>query len=137
MNVINQQILSYQQSDAGLLEQIEKETKNLEKHKADLTGLYEEKSQLDEKLDQADDVLDEAKKQYQDLEQDITAKEQAIEDAKADIIEYLNEGGTLKAKVGRYDTMLENILRNGCWNIRARKKKQRRRKYSLPLESKS
>lgn len=61
MNVINQQILSYQQSDAGLLEQIEKETKNLEKHKADLTGLYEEKSQLDEKLDQADDVLDEAK----------------------------------------------------------------------------
>ena len=44
MNVINQQILSYQQSDAGLLEQIEKETKNLEKHKADLTGLYEEKS---------------------------------------------------------------------------------------------
>ena len=61
---------------------------------------------MDEKLDQADDVLDEAKKQYQDLEQDITAKEQAIEDAKADIIEYLNEGGTLKAKVGRYDTML-------------------------------
>ena len=50
---------------------------------------------MDEKLDQADDVLDEAKKQYQDLEQDITAKEQAIEDAKADIIEYLIEGGTL------------------------------------------
>lgn len=128
MNVINQQILSYQQSDAGLLEQIDKETKNLEKHKADLTGLYEEKSQLDEKLDQADDVLDEAKKQYQDLEQDITAKEQAIEDAKADIIEYLNEGGTLKAKVGRYDTMLENI------NLRKTELKKRLLEYTSEEE---
>ena len=109
MNVINQQILSYQQSDAGLLEQIEKETKNLEKHKAD-------------------DVLDEAKKQYQDLEQDIASKEQAIEDAKADIIEYLNEGGTLKAKVGRYDTMLENI------NLRKTELKKRLLEYTSEQE---
>lgn len=67
-------------------------------------------------------------KQYQDLEQDITAKEQAIEDAKADIIEYLNEGGTLKAKVGRYDTMLENI------NLRKTELKKRLLEYTSEEE---
>ena len=32
-----------------------------------------------------------------------------IETAKSDIIEFINEGGNLKEKIARYDTMLENI----------------------------
>ena len=35
--------------------------------------------------------------------------EQEIEDCKSDIIEYISESGSVKAKVGRYDAMLENI----------------------------
>ncbi len=54
----------------------------------------------------------------------------------------MNEGGTLKAKVGRYDTMLENI------NLRKTELKKRLLEYTseeekkdggskAPLESKS
>lgn len=127
-NVMQQQILSYQQSDASLTEQIEKETGNLKRHKEALAALYEEKSELDETLDHADDRLDEAKKQYQNLENGIADKEQAIETAKSDIIEFLNEGGTLKAKVGRYDTMLENI------NLRKTELKKRLLEYTSEEE---
>ena len=35
--------------------------------------------------------------------------QQEIENCKTDIIEYVHESGTLQAKVGRYDAMLENI----------------------------
>lgn len=55
----------------------------------------------------------------------------------------MNEGGTLKAKVGRYDTMLENInlrkteLKKRLLEYTSEEEKQRRRKHSLPLESKS
>ncbi len=134
-NVIGQQILSYQQNEAGLLEQIEKENKTLEKQQAELAKLYEDKGGLDEKLDAADDVLDEAKSHYDKLEQGITAKEQEIEDSKSDIIECLNEGGTLKAKVGRYDTMLENInLRKTELNQRFLEYKSEEEKSAIEKE---
>ena len=45
-------------------------------------------------------------KSYEDA---IEKLQEEIEKSKADIIEYLNDGANLKAKVGRYDTMLENI----------------------------
>ena len=39
----------------------------------------------------------------------LEAFREEIEKSKADIIEYLNDDANLKAKVGRYDAMLENI----------------------------
>ncbi|MCM1084473.1 MAG: chromosome segregation protein SMC [Clostridium sp.] len=109
INVIAQQILSFQQSDENLSEQLEKAKSELEKYKNELKELYEKKSVLDEQLDNADSVLDEANEKHDTLKQAISDAENEIEDSKSEIIEYLNEGGTLKAKVGRYDTMLENI----------------------------
>ncbi|MGN0368471.1 MAG: chromosome segregation protein SMC, partial [Wujia sp.] len=134
-NVVSQQILSYQQNESGLQEQIEREKNNLERHQTELAKLYEEKNELDEKLDHADDQLDEAKNAYQELESSIAEKEKKIEDSKADIIEFLNEGGTLKAKVGRYDTMLENIqLRKTELNQRFLEYKSEEQKASVEKE---
>ena len=109
INVITQQILSFRQNDENLGEQLEKANGELVKYKNELKELYEKKSVLDEQLDNADSVLDEAKEKHDKLKQAISDAENEIEDSKSEIIEYLNEGGTLKAKVGRYDTMLENI----------------------------
>ena len=60
-------------------------------------------------MDSADDVVDEAQAVSQAIEEEIAGLLEEIEKSKADIIEYLNDDANLKAKVGRYDTMLENI----------------------------
>lgn len=109
INLLNQQILSYRQNEDNVNEQYTKVTDNLKGYTEELGKLYQVKSELDEKLDNADDVLDKATTAYEDLKQLIVDKEEEIESSKSDIIEFLNEGGTLKAKVGRYDTMLESL----------------------------
>lgn len=131
INLISQQILSYRQSEDGINEQLSKVRADLARYTNELQELYSKKEVLDEKLDNADDVLDTAKESYEQLKQNIADKEQEIEDSKSDIIEYLNEGGTLKAKVGRYDTMLENInLRKTQLNQRFLENKSEEEKYN-------
>ncbi len=109
VNVLNQQIISGKQNDESINEQIDKLNISLDKCKQELTKLYESKEELDEKLDNADDLLDGANSKYEEINNRIISNEKEIEDSKTEIIELLNEGGNLKAKVGRYDTMLENI----------------------------
>ena len=136
VNLLNQQIESYKSGKTEVLSQIEKGNADIEKYKTELSTLYEQKSEMDEKLDSADDVLDEATSSYEELKKSIADKEQEIEDSKSDIIEYLNEGGTLKAKVGRYDTMLENInLRKSELNHRFLEQKSEEEKYKLEKEN--
>ncbi len=131
INLLNQQILSYRQNEDTVNEQFEKVTTQLNTYKEELKKLYEVKSELDEKLDNADEVLDKATNKYEELKQQIADKEEEIETSKSDIIEFLNEGGTLKAKVGRYDTMLESLnLRKTQLNQKFLENKSEEEKYS-------
>lgn len=135
INLLNQQILSYKQSEDNVNEQMSKVKIDLEKYSGELKELYSKKEILDEKLDTADDVLDTATNAYEQMKQRISDNEQEIENSKSDIIEYLNEGGTLKAKVGRYDTMLENInLRKAQLNQRFLENKSEDEKYKSEKE---
>lgn len=135
INVIGQQILSYRQNADSIGEQITKSQAALARYGEALAKYYEEKSVLDEKLDHADDVVDDANTAYEKLKNRIADEEQEIEDAKGEIIEYLNEGGTLKAKVGRYDTMLENIgLRKTQLNQRFLENKSDEQKFKAEQE---
>ncbi len=130
INVVGQQIISYQQNSDSVKEQMDKVNADLARYAAELKKYYEEKSVLDEKLDNADDVLDEAVSENDELKKRISDSENEIEDSKAEIIESLNEGGALKAKVGRYDTMLENIsLRKTQLNQRFLENKSDEEKY--------
>ncbi len=131
INLLNQQILSYRQNEDTVNEQFEKVTAELKNHQEELKKLYEIKSELDEKLDNADEVLDDATNKYEELKQLIIDKENEIENSKSDIIEFLNEGGTLKAKVGRYDTMLESLnLRKTQLNQKYLENKAEEGKYT-------
>ncbi len=136
INVVSQQILSYKQGEDNLNEQIDKIKADLDKFATELKGLFEEKAVLDEKLDNADDVLDEATTKNEALKNKIINEEDEIENSKSEIIEFLNEGGTLKAKVGRYDTMLENInLRKTQLNQRFLENKSDEEKYNKEKSS--
>ncbi len=135
INVITQQILSYKQNEDSINEQISKANADIEKYSQELKKHYEEKAVLDEKLDNADDVLDSEISKNENIKNMIADEEREIEDSKSEIIEYLNEGGTLKAKVGRYDTMLENInLRKTQLNQRFLENKSEEEKYGKEKE---
>lgn len=132
INLLNQQILSYKQNEDTVNEQYNKVTVELKNHQEELKKLYEVKAELDEKLDNADEVLDQATNKYEELKVTISNKENEIESSKGDIIEFLNEGGTLKAKVGRYDTMLESLnLRKTQLNQKFLENKSEEEKFTL------
>ncbi len=136
INVIEQQILSYNQNEENVKEQLQKANAELKRCGEELEGLYDKKTALDEQLDDADDVLDRATEKNEKLKQAIAEAEREIEDSKSEIIEFLNEGGTLKAKVGRYDTMLENInLRKTELNQRFLESKSEEEKYTAEKET--
>ncbi len=109
VKVISEQINSARQNDEHISTQINRIQAELNKQIYEKTEYESKKEQLDNKLNNADNVLDNAKENSQAIMDKIASYEEGIEKCKADIIEYLNEGSTLKAKVGRYDTMLENI----------------------------
>ncbi len=109
VNVLKQQISNAKSTDIHLSEQIDRINQSLASQEKEKREFQEKKAALDEKMDSADDVVDEAQAVSQAIEEEIAGLLEEIEKSKADIIEYLNDDANLKAKVGRYDTMLENI----------------------------
>ncbi|MCM1156868.1 MAG: chromosome segregation protein SMC [Bacteroidales bacterium] len=109
VNVLNQQISNAQSTDVHMSEQIDRINQSLASQEKEKHEFQEKKAILDEKMDNADDVVEEAQAVSEGIEEEIAGLEEEIEKSKADIIEYLNDGANLKAKVGRYDAMLENI----------------------------
>ena len=69
----------------------------------------ENKSELDGQLEELLRVRDEAKGLLSIIQKKIEALNTGVEKDKNDIIETLNERATIKTKMGRYDTMLEQI----------------------------
>ena len=109
INVINQQIVTLKLNDKNIHDHIDRINSQIEAGRKELQEYYNKKTALDEELDGADDSLEQAKEAAAGISETIEKLENEIEDCKANIIEYINESGTLKAKVGRYDAMLENI----------------------------
>ncbi|MCR5702918.1 MAG: chromosome segregation protein SMC [Lachnospiraceae bacterium] len=109
VNVLNQQISNAKSSDVHMSEQIDRINQSLKAFDEEKASFQEKKAELDEKMDSADDVVEEAREVSEGIEEEITNLQEEIEKSKADIIEYMNGESNLKAKVGRYDAMLENI----------------------------
>lgn len=109
VNVLNQQISNAKSTDVHMSEQIDRINQSLAAQEKEKREFQEKKAVLDEKMDSADDVVEEAQAVSEAIEEEIEKLQEEIEKSKADIIEYLNDDANLKAKVGRYDTMLENI----------------------------
>ena len=109
VNVLNQKIEGAKSTDIHMSEQIDRINQSLAVQEKEKKEFQEKKAILDEKMDTADDVVEEARDESAGIEEEIEKLQEEIEKSKADIIEYLNDGANLKAKVGRYDTMLENI----------------------------
>ena len=109
IGILDQQIINYRMNDENINDQIKRLEKQIEDSKAAILSYIDQKNRLLEKKNASDNDLSEAKKKSAGISADIEKMEQEIEDCKGDIIEYISESGSVKAKVGRYDAMLENI----------------------------
>lgn len=109
INVINQQIITLKMNDKNIHEQIDRINAQIEAGERELTEYASQKDNLDDSSSDVENELQEARKQSEKMSRYIEECQQEIENCKTDIIEYVHESGTLQAKVGRYDAMLENI----------------------------
>lgn len=109
IRVLQEKIAAARNSEQELLSQMERinaeisrlgdEKAKVEEGRNALSGELKEKSRAVQELQAA---LDQSTEHRQEITED-------IERAKGAIIDYMNLGGTVKEKVARYDTMLENI----------------------------
>ncbi len=109
INVLKEQINSAMGSEKHLNNrrkslQEEIDAKNLEK-----TGILGEKDEIDEKVREITATADEVKANLEAIQDKITELNNSIETGKNTIIGELNQRATIKSKMGRYDTMMEQI----------------------------
>ncbi|MBO4863038.1 MAG: chromosome segregation protein SMC [Eubacterium sp.] len=109
IRVIKERISSEGVINAEINAQIDRITKRLEDTQAKMAEFQENKKAIAADLKAKEKEAADTEKQRQKAEEDEDNTEAKIESAKSDIIEFINEGGNLKEKIARYDTMLENI----------------------------
>ncbi|MCR5368841.1 condensin subunit Smc [Eubacterium ruminantium] len=109
IRVLTEQISSENKNKELIVGEISRIRTEIERLSGELRKYKNDKDNFSSTVSSAEKEVADKKKECDELESKIFAKEEEIENAKGEIIDFINEGGTLKAKVGRYDTMLENI----------------------------
>ncbi|MGN0395313.1 MAG: chromosome segregation protein SMC, partial [Coprococcus sp.] len=109
INVINQQIIAQKMNNKNIHDSIDRIQKQIDDGNRELAGYDERKSNFDNEVSDINEKLAKAKQERDNVSEYIDRCLQEIEECKTNIIEYIHESGSLQAKVGRYDAMLENI----------------------------
>lgn len=109
VNVLKEQINSAQGNEEHLLNRIETIQSVIAEKNQEKTGILQEKEEIDEKLSELETARDEARQLLESVQNRIEALNAQIEGNKNTIIDALNNRATIKSKLGRFDTMLEQI----------------------------
>ncbi len=107
INVLKEQINSAHGSESHLTGRKENVTAQLAAKEKDKAGILNKKAEIDEQVNELEQLRDRALGAYQALQEHIEAISKEIEDGKNTIIEELNRRATIKSKMGRFDSMLE------------------------------
>ena len=107
INVLKEQINSARGSEAHLTGRRDTVTQELASKEKDRDGILSQKSQIDEKVLELEKARDEVRKAHDIIQGRIEELNSLIEQNKNAIIEELNRRATIKSKIGRYDTMME------------------------------
>ena len=107
--VIREKISSEQKSGNEINSQIERYVNEVERLKGEIEAAEGKKNNISREIKAKQELLKKAEDARDKVFSEEEAIEQKISTAKADIIDFMNEGGNLKEKIARYDTMLENI----------------------------
>ncbi|MBQ7066624.1 MAG: chromosome segregation protein SMC [Lachnospiraceae bacterium] len=109
INVLKEQIKSAKANEEHFLTRQKNIKADIALKETDKQGILEEKKQFDDQLLELEKVRQEAKDRLLSLQSKIEELNENIESGKNTIINALNERATIKSKIGRFDTMLEQI----------------------------
>ena len=109
INVLKEQINSAKGNEAHLIKRRDNVQAEIDDKNKDKKGILTEKAEIDTQVKELTESRDTAKKSLDELQEKIAELNGNIESGKNTIIGELNQRATIKSKIGRYDTMLEQI----------------------------
>ena len=109
IHLLQEQIHSAKQNETQYQERAVALDADIDKRKKEEQGYLEEQSQLEEKAAEFSRVRSQAQEAFKEIAIEIHNLEEAIESGKNEIIEILNQRASIKGKLQRYDTMMEQI----------------------------
>ncbi len=107
INVLKEQINSAHESEKHLLGRKDTVSSQIAVKEQDKEQILSEKMEIDKQVSELELLRDQARDEYQALQQRIEEINSRIEEAKNTIIDELSRRATVKAQMGRFDTMLE------------------------------
>ena len=109
INVLKEQIHSAEGNEEHLQSRIRSIQGQIDEREKEKEGILLEKGEIDEKLATLEGARTEAKQLLETTQNHIAELNSNIESGKNTIIDALNNRATIKSKMGRYDTMLEQV----------------------------
>ncbi len=109
IRVLQEQIYASKANEEHFAERMETIRENIQSRMQERKELVERKDELQKTSDNANLIQAEADKKYKEIAEKIEKITNKIDEAKAEIIQLLNEKANVNAKLQRYDTMLEQI----------------------------
>ncbi|WP_342756014.1 chromosome segregation protein SMC [Kineothrix sedimenti] len=107
INVLKEQINSAKGNEGHLRSRLETVQKEIDAKNIDKEAILKNKSEIDGKLAEIEKIRDDARFLLNEVQSQIEELNNHIEAGKNTIIDALNGRATIKSKIGRYDTMLE------------------------------
>lgn len=109
INVLKEQIHSAKANEEHLQNRRKAVQKEIDTREEEKSGILEQKKGIDEQVNEMEAARSEARALLQAVQSKIEELNTNIESGKNTIIDALNERATIKSKIGRYDTMMEQI----------------------------
>ena len=109
INVLKEQIHSAEGNEEHLQTRIRNIQEQIAERTAEKDRILGDKAEIDDKLEQLGHARSEARRLLEETQSKIEELNNNIESGKNTIIDALNNRATIKSKLGRYDTMLEQI----------------------------
>lgn len=109
INVLKEQINSARSNEGHLVSRMETVRKEVDAKEADKADILTQKQEIDDEVAQIVAARDEARTLLENVQAKIEELNSHIEAGKNTIIGTLNDRATIKSKMGRYDTMMEQI----------------------------
>ena len=109
INVLKEQIKSAKSNEEHLLSRKEAVQKEIDEKSGDKAGILTDKDVIDKQVAEIENSRNEAREKLLAVQNKIEELNNNIESGKNTIIDALNSRATIKTKLGRYDTMTEQI----------------------------
>ena len=132
INVLNEQIHTAKMTDEHMRKRLETIESEKKERLSTKSGYEKEKADLDGQLTNISERKETAQNQYQEVQKKAAKLKEEIENGKNELIQLLNQKASIKARIQRNDTMVEQI------NIRRAQLNQRllaRKSEETDLES--